>query len=259
LSDLGYHVRLRPKEHLLIAHTPEERRIAAEVVLEQGRPARLVAFALPDSHLHALAICSRAEAGRLAQRIGSSLTQRLGLECGFEQYAPKPIQNLGHLGNTVRYILTQDARHGAGADPFREACNLPDLLGLRPLGAYTAANLRICMPRLKREVLLEWLGAPNLEPRDQPLDGIAAAALRAAALVSPEGISPRVVAARRAAAVVIGRQTNLETLGRLLGISSSSAFRLRSQAADPALVTAIRLQLGLEARLGQGADLGRTF
>jgi hypothetical protein len=54
--------------------------------------------------------------------------------------------------------LTQIKRHGVThLDPLLEATNLPDLLGLRSVGRYTAANVRRVLPRIQRGQLLEML------------------------------------------------------------------------------------------------------
>lgn len=259
MSELGYHVCLRLKEPRVIVSDAKERRTLARVVLEQGRSVGLLAFHMPDTHLHAALLCDRVGAGSFSQRVGSSLRQRLGLGVGFAQYEPKPIEDGRHLGNLVRYILCQPERHGVDADPFREASNLPDLLGLRDLGAHTIQTLRAWLPRLGRGELVQWLGVPGLEPCDGPPERVPEAALRATGLVSFRGRSNRTLAARRAAVAVLGRRLSVPWIVEQLCTNERSVCWLRAQSASPALVSAIRLQLGLEEQLGLLCSQDRPF
>jgi hypothetical protein len=144
---------MRLSEDRVIATTAAERRLVARVVLKQGEQAGMFAMAAADTHLHAAAGCSERAAKKFAQRIGSSLRQRLGLPVGFLPTRPKPIQDIWHLRSALTYILDQSRRHGLATDPFFEATNLPDLLGLRVLGRYTVRNLCIC-PQVEITLLL---------------------------------------------------------------------------------------------------------
>jgi hypothetical protein len=125
------------------------------VVLHQGRPDGLLAFSLPDTHLHIEALCGKRAASRLCQRIAASLKQRLSLPVSNITYPHEPIRNQNHLYNTLRYDLTQHERHGLDAATILEATNLPDLVGFRIVGAYTRENVRRCLPRIRDETLME--------------------------------------------------------------------------------------------------------
>ena len=146
-------------------------------------------------------------------------------------------------------MLQQRAHHGLDGDPLREASNLPDLLGLRAIGAYTRANVRRLLPRVHRSELLEILGVPELTPSDGPFDLIVEATLAAAALPALAGSSPEVLAARRALVEVVGHQMAPAALARRIGVSRRTLFRIRARRGDDALVRSVHLQLGLLARL----------
>jgi hypothetical protein len=141
--------------------------------------------------------------------------------------------------------------HGVDHDPLHESTNLCDLLGLRLTGQYTSANVRRYLPRIRRVQLLEWLGAPNLEPTDLSIDQVMDAALSASGLVNLQGSCSEVVATRRAIAKIVGRRIPPGDLATLLGVSSRTAFRLLRSSPDPRLEHAIRLQLGLRRCLRQ--------
>lgn len=259
MNALGYHLRFRLTEPRVIVSSPLERRLVANIVLAQGRAVCLVACDLPDDHHHMVALCGRAQAGLFTRSLESSLKQRLVLPLGFQQYEPKPILEGRHLYNAVRYVLRQPERHGVQVDPFRESSNLPDLLGMRMLGAYAAPALRAVLPRLRRAELLEWLGVPDLRPTDSPPEGVLEATLRATGLTALQGGGPRKCAARRAAARVLAAQRSARETSDLLGLPLRTVTRLRMTPAEPLLVHAIQLQLGLAAQLGTRASLEGTF
>jgi hypothetical protein len=259
MRELGYHIRIRLKDHRNIATSPEERRIVARVVLRLGKQANLLTFSVPANHLHAHALCDRAAAGQLSRRIGASLKQRLLLPVGFVHYEPKPITDPFHLGNTALYILGQTRRHGVHSDPFCEASNLPDLLGLRLVGRHTIPLLKECLPRLGRRPLVDCLGVDELYPMEGPPEDLLQAALRAACIPDLEQRTNQALEARRAVARLAGHRISLTELGQLLGVCPVTACRLRSAPADPNLLRAIGLQLGLQAQLGPRASVAQPY
>lgn len=245
MSRLGYHVRFRLSDEGAIVTTIEERRVLTRAILEVGERFDLYAFGFPDTHVHLAARVDRAGAGRLAHAVEVALKRRLRLSVGFAQYTPKPLADNAHLYSTVRYVLRQVERHGVEADPFREASNLHDLLGLRTLGAYTRENIRRWLPRLRQHDFLQLLGVTELAPCDGRVENILPAALAAGCVPQLTGSSREVVALRRAIIEVIGeRQSAVETAA-LLGCSRREVARRRVKPFDPALVRAIRLQLCL--------------
>jgi len=219
------------------------------VILDQGRTARLLNFSIPDTHAHINAACGVAASYELARRVELSLGRRLRLPVGFERARIKPILDLWHQNNLFTYVFNQYRHHGLDWDPTFEATNLPDLLGLRLIGAYTIDNVRGALPRVRRQQLLTWFGCDRIPPADGPVEQLLDAAAAAAALPSLCGSSRDVIAARRAALEIAAGQRQQNELTELLQISRSSLHRLRQRPANQRLVEAIRLQLGLRATL----------
>ena len=152
------------------------------------------------------------------------------------------------LYNTFTYILQQDRRHGLDLDPFRDASNLPDLLGLRLLGRYTAALVRRHLPRIRRSQLLEYLGLPDLAPAEAPLDLLVPATAAAVGRLELEGRTRDVTDARRAVIEIAGTCLGHTRIARLLGITRRSVYRIRTRPLDAGLVSAIRLQVALHGQ-----------
>lgn len=242
---LGENIRCRLRNDGPIATTVEARRLVARTVLEIGRPFELLSFRLVDTHLHA-AKGGEEGGAEFARRLEGALTKRLGLELGFERVRVDPVQDIWHLYRLFTYVLKQGSRHGVGhLDPLFEATNLPDLLGLRTLGLYTAANVRRLLPRIHRAQLLEILELEALEPADGPIEEIPAAAAAAVCRPHLRGMSPERIAARRAAVEIVGDRIDTRATAALLQVSRWTVTRLRADPSDPTLVMAVRLQLGL--------------
>ncbi len=256
MSTLGYHLRTHLVDNRVIALTPAHRRILARVVLEQGRRDRLFVFDCPDSHLHVAAGCDRAAAGRLTHRITSSLTQRLGIPVGFVQYSPRPIEDQRHLDYTARYILRQRQHHGLPIDPRAEASSAADLLGLRTLGRYTVENVRQYLPRLSQADVLALSGLGSLRSVDTCADACQLEeAMRAAGCLNQlSGATREIIALRAAAVAAVGNRVATPTLATWLKVNRRTVQRLRNRHSDPALVRAIRLQLGCDGVASSGAE-----
>ncbi|MFN2168145.1 MAG: hypothetical protein ACK2U9_18030 [Anaerolineae bacterium] len=245
MAPLGHHIRIRLEDSRVIAHSADQQRVVARVVLAQGQACGLLAFGLPDTHLHLQARCDLRAAGRLSQRVGASLKQRLGLPVRFVTYPHEPIRDQRHLFNTLRYVLTQHVRHGLDPRAVLEATNLPDLIGLRLLGGYTRDHIARCLPRVQRATFLEWAGLTGLQSAEGPLDEVLAATLAATALPRLTGRSVPVLQARRALMEVVGPRLPTADLAALLGVTERTLYRFKHHPVDMALVRAIRLQLGL--------------
>jgi hypothetical protein len=242
---LGQHIVFRLADNRVIAPSPEERRQVARAVLELAREDELLAFGLADTHLHLLAACLREAGGQLARRLEISLVQQLSLEVGFVPAYLKSVDDGSHLYRAFSYVLEQSTHHGLAWDPLHEASNLPDLLGMRLLGAYTAATVRRRLPRITRQDLLSCMGISELQPCDGPAELVPLAALAAAGLSNLAGKRPEAVAARRAVAQLVGDCLPPVQLAGLLGLTERAVRHLRRQPMDPRLLQAIRLQLGL--------------
>lgn len=249
MSALGEHVICRLRNDGPIATSTERRRELARVVLEIGRDFDLLSFALSDTHLHN-AKGALGSGGELARRVEISLTRRFGFEVGFARVHVEPVRDIWHLYNTFTYVLRQDRRHSLpDYDPLREASNLPDLLGLRGLGGYTAGNVRRYLPRVTRGQLLQLLGVPELAPADGPLDRIVRAATAAVCRPHLAGCSREVCAARRAVIEIARDRLHVKQLAELLDVHRATIHRLCQIPPDPVLIQQVRLQLGLlEAR-----------
>ncbi len=250
MSTLGFHVRTRLATGEPIVRSTAQRGLAARCVIRLGG-STLSTFSLPDllgmRVLHHAR--NAAEAGELCRRIEIGLSRRLGLSVGFVMYPPKPFADQWHLERTLVYILTQHDHHGVQTDPFYESSLLPDLLGMRVLhharNAWPALQSRL--PRLTRARLLQRIGWPALRPADGPLESLVRAACRARALPTLRGHTPDAVSARNALVHVAGPRLSTADLATQLHLSPRTVQHLRKRPADPALVHAIRLQLGAEA------------
>lgn len=240
-----HHVRLRPRNNVVLADNPVRRRILVRAVLARGEQYGLLAFSLADNHLHLELACDRGDAGEFTRRLEISLARSLQLPTGFEKPYIEPVKTGTHLRRLFDYILRQDKHHGLGCDPLREASSLPDLLGLRPLGLYQVQLVRRQLPRLTGRDLLDLLGVPHLEAANGPLDLLVEAGLAATALPSLDGSGREIRQAKRAMLEIADRRLPEAGLAELLGGCPRSLRRLRQFPADPQLVGAIRGQLSL--------------
>ena len=147
MSAIGQHMMFRAKDDRVILKTSTHRRQFSRVLLAHGEEFGLFAFSHADTHGHAGISCSRAAAGKFARRVLSALTQTIPVDGGFAPARFKDIDDQRHLDRLFDYILNQQNHHGAFVDAYHDASNLPDLLGLRVTGAYTAQTVRALLPR----------------------------------------------------------------------------------------------------------------
>jgi hypothetical protein len=245
---LAWHVTHALSDRRVVASAPEELRVVARTVIEAGGDA-LLAFRASDNHVHSVFAGDRAAAGRFGRHVATALHHRLRLPVAFEPTGFRPIRTQGHLVNTFDYVLGNAEHHGAAHDPLFEASNLPDLLGLRSIGAATRARVRAMLPRVDRARLLGLLGVDTLGPAFAP-EHLVGAACAAAAIATLESRSPEALVARIAALHAGVPHLPVTGLDTLLGIPERTARRLRAHRPDPALVTAIGLQMGLRRTLG---------
>ena len=250
MPELGWHLMHRLVDDRVFILSPGDLRLAARIVLERGQRYGLLAFGFADNHLHSLLVCDRRQAGRFAQVVETSLHKRLRLEVPFSPFFPEPVRRQGHLYNTFRYCIRQDTIHQLHRDPFRDGTNLPSLLGLRVVGAWNTSVVRAHLPRIGRPELLELaagfdaLDTPPAEPRW----GLLADAATAAAMVPRlDARSLDAAHARRAAVHLAADRVRPRTLAEHIGASRTSVWRLRQQTTDPALVSAVDLQLRLRS------------
>ncbi len=245
MEPIAWNITLRLTQDRVLLPGPVERRVWVRVVLEQARDAELLAFHCPDTHGHLLLACPRALAGEVVREVEIALQGRLDLGGPFDGARIRPVRDLWHLSNAFHYVLRQLDHHGQQADPVHEASNLPDLLGLRPLGAWIATNVRRHLPRVDRASLLTHLDLDHLPdpPTDPDLETLCEAALSAACLPSLQGKHAERAAARAAVVQLSGAPSR--ELAVALGITPRSVHRLRRRDVAPALFRAVELQAGL--------------
>ncbi|RLB65158.1 MAG: hypothetical protein DRI90_02770 [Deltaproteobacteria bacterium] len=263
---LGYHINMGLEDGRVIAPTTATQRTLARTVLASGGDYKLMAWRAADTHLHLSAACSRRRAGSWVRNLSTALRCRLGLPTRFTPAHFEPIVDQRHLYNVFRYVLRQDERHGIQLDPFAEASNIPDLLGMRSLGRYTGATVAQLLPRIRADELVARLGLTLPQLLEGPIsDGarqqLSDAAAATVALPDLRQRLPESVAARRAAVAFVGDELTSQQLGALLDITARSVRRLRGQPADPRLMEAIARQLRLRTALagstavpGQGRE-----
>lgn len=220
----------------VLAKSAAQRRLLARTVLNVGQKAGLIAFAAPSDRLVMLFGADRSVVSRTCRDTTTALRRRLKLPLPFSRAWFETIDD-DDLRSTTKAVLTQ-----WDTDPYREASNLPDLLGARFIGRYTIANANHLL--LRRD-LLSWWGLRRIQDgTDFSLLPEAAAA--AMGLGQLSGRTAEVVDARRAA-IQVGRglgATHARMAG-LLHISERQSKRLGQQQVDPALLKAVELQLGL--------------
>lgn len=244
MEPLGWHITARLRDDRVIVRDDGSRRIAATVILRAGVDARLVAFRVVDTHVHALLAVSRPEAGRFATRALGSLVQALDLPVRFEPARLRPVEDQRHLRNAFDYVLRNHRHHDVAGDPWHDASCLPDLLGLRTVGAHAIPVVRALLPRVTRADLLAHLGVREFGLGPASAEHLAASALAASGARSLSGRSAESVAARVAAA-----HTGLAAgeTAAALGTTSRSIHRLRALPPDRALVAAILRQCAWRA------------
>ncbi|MCC6527113.1 MAG: hypothetical protein IT373_30980 [Polyangiaceae bacterium] len=255
-SPLGWHIGLRLADDRVLAGTPGERRLLSRAVLRHGERARLVAYRAADTHVHAELLCDHDEVGRFVRSVGRCLALELGRDAPLRASFVKPLADQRHGQSTLRYILGQEQRHGLDSDPFHEASNLPDLLGLRVVGRSTAQVLAQAFPRIRREELVAALGRVS---SPEPLDLHVLADAAAAALALPDlcGHDGEAVAARHAAVHAAGRAILARHIAQVLGTTQRTVERLRTKPCDARLLEAVRGQWRL--RCGRRADEPRAL
>ncbi|MFZ5475419.1 MAG: hypothetical protein ACOZNI_01480 [Myxococcota bacterium] len=244
MSALGFHVTIRTVDDSPIAPSDRDRRAVARVALAVGRAHGLFVFGVPDWHFHGGLVATRDSAGRFAQRLELALKAAVPTLAPLEPARIRPFRDGRHRANTVRYCLTQAEHHGVTTDPYRECSNLPDLLGLRLLGAYTLPRVREVAPRLQPRDVRRFLGLPMPEPGSPAPDALVEAALAATALPSLAGRHPEVNEARLAA-VHAAPELDAAVLADALGLTARAVRRLRARTPREALVRAVRLQASL--------------
>jgi hypothetical protein len=247
MNALGFHITCRFNADRVLAPDVPTRRVYARAILRVGADHDLLAFRVVDTHLHAEVACDRVGAGWFARRIEQSIQARLRPGVPFSPARIRPITDQWHLQQTFHYVLRQEQRHGIVADPLFEASNLPDLLGLRLLGAYAVPTVRALLPRVGRRDLVAYLGGLDLDATPDRLDLLSEASAAAVALPNLRGRSFAAVAARRAAVHVAAARLTRRQTAVLLDMPEATVQRLRAQRPERGMVRAIWRQLAVRA------------
>lgn len=248
---LGCHVVLKPRDASLLIRSAADAKLIARSVLGKGRAFNPLAFGTADNHLHLDTLDERDAAMEYGRRVALSLGRTLPVRAGFADVYVEPIRDAAHQRNTFEYVLRQQERHQLLVDPLREASNLPDLLGARPLGRYTAANVRRALPRVTRQSLLRLYGVHALELRSGSPEETLHAALAAAALPGISGSSAEICDVRAALCKMLGDQATTASLAELLQTSARTVRRMKARPFDPTLVHAIGLQIDIARQKAQ--------
>lgn len=250
MPPLAFHLVLRLQDDRVFAPSPAARRRLARVLARLAEAFPLLAWRIVDTHLHVLGLLAEAQVAELVRRLRISVAhQHPGVPLLLARRIP--IANQWHLGECFAYVLRQDKHHDVGSDPLQEGSCLPDLLGMRTLGATVAGRVREHLPRVRREHLLPHLGVPALDEA-AAAEHLAEAACAAFALPDLRGRDADVVTARRAAAHA-ARELGAGPVAAALGLSARGARKLLAEP-PPDGVRAVRLQMGLRAtRSAQGA------
>ncbi len=216
-------------------------------MLRVGRPHGLFGFGVADTHGHA--VLTTASPGRFVH------DAKLAIACALEADLAAPsvsaIRDTWHAENVIGYVHRQDKKHQSDLDPLREGTSLHALLGLHPDGVWIAERVRKLAPRLQRRDLLDQLGVDSLDEAVH-LDTLADAAAGAACVATLEGRCAEVVRARLAA-VHAALEHPAPAVAKALGVTDRAVRKLRLQAPEPAMVRAVRLQMGLRAALARTA------
>jgi hypothetical protein len=244
VEPIAWHLTFRLEVDRDIAPSSAQRRILARTVSRVARPFPMLAFRWADTHGHVLTMGDRRRAAELARRIEIALQKALKPGVGFARVHFTPVYDVRHLKTAFFYVLGQDRHHGLNNDPLHEASNLPDLLGVRTLAVWTAANVKKYLPRVKREHLLAIAGCS-----DEAAPQLTDLADAAAAAVGLSDLKGNTVGARRArrAAVEVGDALSNSALAGMLGLSRQGVGRIRKRPAHAITVDAVRGQLRVRA------------
>jgi hypothetical protein len=248
---IGHHVMCRLVDSRVIAPTTQERRLVSRIVLAKCRKHRLLCFNVPDTHLHLVIAEMESICNELTRRIEITVSLQMKLKVGFAKAHPKPILDQQHLFQAFDYVLRQQPRHNLEWDPYHEASNLSDMLGLRVIGQYTATNVRHLLPRVQRPDLLARLGVDDLVEADGPVGLLVPATLAATGRPHLRGRDLETHTVWRAMLAVVEGSCTLSRLAGLVGVHRNTLARVKKLSVDLRLFQAIRLQLGLRLAVAE--------
>jgi hypothetical protein len=252
-AGLAVHVTLRLADSRVIAPTGAARRVAARALLDVGDRFGLLAFHVVDTHAHAIVASSRRAAGEFARRAELALGARLRLGCGFEPVRRTPVHDQWHLHRSLKYVMSQEERHGLPVDLSHDGSSLPDVLGWRVTGHGLAMRVRALAPRLVFTSAMTSRDIGSAELRPDLLGDAAAAAF---ALDHLDGRDrPTALARRAAAAAGIAEGFRSGVVADALGVTRRRLGQLATEAPPPPAWTgAVRIQLRVRALVARVAE-----
>jgi hypothetical protein len=215
---------------------------------------RLISWALPGNHVHAVATGTRAEVGLLARNLRFSF-RALGIR--LDEAHHRPITGVDDLQSVVAYQLRQAKRHGTSDRPalFEGGCFL-DLVGARFVEGFDAKLVLKHLPRFDlsrhlHEVAARGLPTPIPESEIRSVGAMRLIEATTSALaVGPDLSSdaPPVVTARRVA-VALGTAAGIsrKELAFALDVAPQSIGRLERATREPRLELVVRTRLGVDA------------
>lgn len=251
---LAFHVTMRLENDHGVARTVPTLRRATRWLTRFGKGFGMLAHRIADTHLHVLVRCNRKQAGKFARYAESGLRQLLKLPVPFEAARIRPIETARHLLNALRYLLRQEEHHHSDFDAAHDGSSLPDLLGMRELHAGGPQWLRELLPRLRREDILAWIGAKELDNIEPDLALGAEAVLAYTALESFNGTSAEHRRARHLLAQ-LWKELPTSSSTQVLGVSERTTQRLRALPLPPRVEAGLRLQLRWRTMLAIKASM----
>ena len=250
-----WHITLTSSHRQTLFQTEQELRAAVRTI-DRVAGDCVIMFCIVDDHTHVWVFAPADRIDALARSLRHALEPSAAVPLDVVYY--KPVATRNHQRRMVPYLLDQLEHHGVKASPatWPGGC-YQDLIGARKLDRFRF-RLRQVLPRLRRDELDSAVGLAPGELRDATADeirragaiGIAEAALASVAAGPVVTGHPRHVTRARRAAAHLAEAVGIRTvdLADAFDLPPRTVRRLVSEAADPDLVRAIRLQVAL-ARL----------
>ncbi len=247
--DLAFQLILRARDSRVLAPDLAQRRAWSRTLALAAMGQPLVAHGLADTHGHLLVVCDRQQAGRLARGLGRTLHACLQPEIEWEPVRLSPVRDQAHLANAFAYVLGQLDHHGLRTlDPYLDGTALPDLVGLRPLGTWMAAQVRRHLPRVGREGLLGRLGVDPWSIPTRELSALAEAVAAAAGQPCALGRNPLLFEARMAGVALAREGFEAVAVGEALGLTDRAVRRLSTGQPSAAMRRAVEGQWAWRSR-----------
>ncbi len=250
MSPLAYHLILRLLDNRVIITTPSKRAILIQTINKLSLQRKLLAWRMADTHLHLLIVNNRREAGEFARVVEMALKRRLDLDIGFSPAYIKQIHGQQHFIKTFFYILGQGQHHKILNDPFHEASNVLDIIGLRTINSHAATLVNQYLPRVNKEAVLNLLNI-NLDKTIKDFSVLRAAT---ASVVGVDKFHKRVdseIDVRAAAIKIVGNKLPVSTLAKQLDVSQRTIYRLKKRQANPMIIEALKSQLKMRQEFDQ--------